>query len=68
MKTLTTSQIGRWDNANRYYINSEYQTESSKAIRTPSRHWPFSQYKHVLTKKYAQQLSIVLGEEVEIIK
>lgn len=68
MKTLTTSQIGRWDNANRYYINSEYQTESSKAIRTPSRHWPFSQYKHVFTKKYAQQLSIVIGEEVQIIK
>lgn len=68
MKTLSTKEIGTWDKGGRYTIDELYQTESSNAIRKPSRAFPFSEYKHALTKKYAKQLSAKLGYEVEVVK
>lgn len=69
MNTIRASELGSWDKAGRYYIRPEYHTESSSKIRTPSRHWPYSEYKHVFTKKYANQLAEKLGvDQIEIIK
>ena len=68
MKTLSTKEIGTWDKAGRYTIDAPYQTESSNAIRKPSRAFPFSEYKHALTKKYSKQLSAKLAYEVEVIR
>jgi len=68
MKTLTSKQIGKWDKAGRFFIAPEYHTDSSRTVRGPSRSWPYSEYKHIFTKKYAKQLSLLLGEEIKIIK
>lgn len=65
---LSMKQIGHWDKGGRFHINEEFTTESSSYIRRPSRNFPFSEYKHVLTKKYAKQLSEKLGYPVEIVK
>lgn len=66
---LTAKQIGSFDKANRYVIDFAYQTESSANIRKPSRAWPYTEYKHIFTKKYAKQLAEKLGvEKVEIYK
>lgn len=65
---ISTKQIGHWDKAGRFYINDEYHTDSSKHVRRPSRNWPYSEWKHVHTKKYAKQLAQHLGvDSVEII-
>ncbi len=61
MKTFTAKEIGSFDNAGRFYISAEFHTESSSVVRTPSRSWPYSQYKHIFTKKYAKQLAEKLG-------
>jgi hypothetical protein len=50
------SEVGAFDNAKRYQIIKEFETESSSAIRSPSRSWPFSKLKHVYTRKYQAQL------------
>ena len=68
MKTLSTKQIGSWDKAGRYTIDEPYKTASSDAIRRPSRAFPFSEYKHALTKKYAKQLSAKLGYEIQVVR
>lgn len=57
---IITGIIGTWDKASRYYINDEYETESSSYIRSPSRSWNLSKYKHVFTKKYLTQLKVKL--------
>lgn len=44
------------DRAGRVYIREEYQTDSSKSIRSPSRAFPYSKFKHGFTKKYKKQL------------
>ena len=49
--------IGSWDKAGRYYLFDDFQTESSKAIREPSRRFPWSIYKHIFTKKYFNSLT-----------
>jgi len=68
MKTLTAKEIGKFDSANRFYIHAEFHTESSKSIRNPSRSWPYSQYKHIFTKKYAKQLAEILNvDSVQIV-
>jgi hypothetical protein len=49
--------IGYWDKADRYWIEEDYKTESSKNVRYPSREWNLSFYKHIFTTKYIKQLS-----------
>ena len=51
------TEIGKFDKARRYHICSAFTTESSRAIRSPSRSYPYSEYKHIFTKKYAKQLA-----------
>jgi hypothetical protein len=66
---LTSKDIGTWDNGGRYFISEIYHTDSSKAVRTPSRHWPYSEYKHIFTAKYAKQIAEKLGvDSVTILK
>jgi len=65
--TLTTKQIGAWDKGGRYTLHGDYVTESARYIRSPSRAWPYSIYKHVHTQKYAKQLALKLGVEQVII-
>jgi hypothetical protein len=68
MTTLSAKQIGKFDKGGRYYIDDAYRTDSSRAVRTPSRAWPYSEYKHVFIKKYAKQLAEKLGlETLEIV-
>ena len=60
MKTLTKEevlQIGTFDKAGRFYLYSDFETATSRAIRAPSRSWPFSIYKHCFTQKYFKSLS-----------
>lgn len=60
MKALTKKevlQIGSFDKGGRFYLYSEFETETSMAIRAPSRAFPFSIYKHCFTQKYFKSLS-----------
>jgi hypothetical protein len=60
MKALTkelVKKIGYFDKASRFYLKPEYETETSKEIREPSRAFPFSVYKHCFTMKYYNSLS-----------
>ena len=60
MKALTKEQvlqIGTFDKGGRFYLYSEFETETSMAIRAPSRAFPFSVYKHCFTQKYFRSLS-----------
>ena len=70
MKALTKKevlQIGTFDGAGRFYLYRDFETKTSRAIRAPSRAWPFSIYKHCFTQKYFKSLSdaqkIMLGIE-----
>ncbi|MDN7815979.1 hypothetical protein [Burkholderia vietnamiensis] len=49
-------KIGYFDGAHRFYIYESYQTQTSAVIRTPSRAFPHSVFKHTLTKKYVKSL------------
>lgn len=49
-------EVGRFDNAARFTIMEAFTTDSSNNVRSPSRRFPFSEYKHVATKKYQEQL------------
>lgn len=53
--------VCEWDKAGRAYVKSEYVTDSSNAVRAPSRAYPFSMYKHAHTRKYARQLLEVIS-------
>ena len=60
MKALTKKevlQIGTFDKCGRFYLYSDFETETSRAVRAPSRAWPFSVYKHCFTQKYFKSLS-----------
>ena len=60
MKALTKEQvlsIGTFDAGGRFYSYSDFETNTSRAIRAPSRAWPFSVYKHCFTQKYFKSLS-----------
>lgn len=57
--------IGYFDKANRFNLFEVFQTESSSQIRTPSRNFPFSVYKHIFTTKYLKQLLIVLDTPIK---
>ena len=60
MKALTKKevlQIGTFDKGGRFYLYSDFETETSRAVRAPSRAWPFSIYKHCFTQKYFKSLS-----------
>lgn len=60
MKTLIKEQvlsIGTFDKGWRFYLYSDFETNTSRAIRAPSRAWPFSVYKHCFTQKYFKSLS-----------
>lgn len=66
--SITTKEIGTWGNGGRFLIRPKFHTESSRAVRSPSRAWPYSEWKHIKTKKYAKQLAELLGvDEVQII-
>ena len=60
MKTLTKNEvlkIGTFDQGGRFYLYSDFETKTSRAIRAPSRAFPFSVYKHCFTQKYFKSLS-----------
>ena len=60
MKALTKKevlQIGTFDRGGRFYLYRDFETKTSRAIRAPSRAWPFSIYKQSKTKKYFESLS-----------
>ena len=60
MKALTKEQvlsIGTFDKGGRFHLYSDFETETSMAIRAPSRAFPFSVYKHCFTQKYFRSLS-----------
>ena len=72
MKALTKNEvlkIGTFDKGGRFYLYSDFETETSRAIRAPSRAFPFSVYKHCFTQKYFKSLSNAqknaLGIEVD---
>lgn len=53
----TAKKLGRFDNGGRFFLLPQFETNTSKAIRSPSRRFPFSVLKHVLTGKYYRSLS-----------
>ena len=60
MKALTKKEvlsIGTFDKGGRFYLYSDFETATSRAIRAPSRAYPFSIYKHCFTQKYFRSLS-----------
>ncbi len=60
MNTLSNSQlykIGSFDKAGRYYLKSAFETDTSKAIRLPTRNWPLSIWRHCKTGKFYKSLS-----------
>lgn len=62
MKSLTKKEvlsIGSFDGGGRFYLYSEFETKTSRAIRAPSRAFPYSVYKHCFTQKYFKSLSDV---------
>lgn len=56
-------RLGKFDNAGRYYIHSAAHTDSSRKVRSPSRAWPYSEYKHAFTVVYARQLAMLINFE-----
>jgi hypothetical protein len=44
---------GKWDKGGRWYPNKKYIIPGSFEVRSPSRNWGSSYYKHFLSKKYA---------------
>ncbi len=48
--------LGSWDTGGRYTIDRAFRTSTSQLIREPSRAWPYSEYKHLFTKKYLRSL------------
>lgn len=68
MTTLTKQElykIGSFDKAGRFELHPEFETETSSSIRTPSRSWPLSVWKHCKTAKYYNSLS---EEQIQKIK
>jgi len=60
MKTLTKTEMykmGKFDKGGRYNLNTEFQTETSRAIRSPSRAWTLSIWTHCKTAKFYKSLS-----------
>ena len=47
---------GKNDNASRWYPSEEYMVPSSFNVRSPSRNWPSSYFKHFYSLKYARLL------------
>lgn len=58
-------KIGSFDSAGRYELYPEFETHTSQTIRTPSRSWPLSVWKHIKTKKYLKSLSEMITNELE---
>ena len=60
MKALTKKevlQIGTFDRGGRFYLYSDFETKTSRAIRKPCRWWPLSIYDHCFTQRYFKSLS-----------
>ena len=53
----TAKKLGHFDNGNRFYLSPQFETETSRAIRSPSRRFPYSLLKHLMTGKYFKSLS-----------
>ena len=49
--------IGSFDSGNRYTLTPFFETETSRVVRSPSRSWPLSVWKHCKTAKYFKSLS-----------
>ena len=68
MKTLTKDEvlkIGSFDGGGRFYLHRDFETKTSRAVRAPSRTWPFSIYKHCFTQKYFKSLSDAQKQKLE---
>lgn len=50
-------RMGDFDNGGRFTLLPEFQTATSELIRTPSRNWPLSVWKHAQTAKYYKSLN-----------
>lgn len=59
-------EIGFFDSGSRFYLHDAFQTDTSYRVRTPSRAWPYSVYKHVMTKKYLKSLIAKLEQEQQL--
>ena len=60
VQTLTKTDLykmGSFDNGGRYYLDDTFQTESSKGLRSPSRQWPLSVWKHCQTIKFRKSMT-----------
>ena len=56
--------LGAWDKAGRWRFHPHAETASSAAIRAPSRAFPYSEWKHAHTVKYAKSLANkIIGEK-----
>ena len=53
----TAVQYGEWDKAGRWYPDNKFKIPGSFEVRTPSRRFPTSYFKHFLTLKYARMLA-----------
>ena len=63
-----TFHPGAWDMficgaGNKLTLKPEWETETSRDIRSPSHAWPYSVFKHTLTAKYRKSLLEKLKSE-----
>jgi len=56
--------IGSFDSGNRYTLTPFFETKTSLSIRSPSRAFPLSLWKHCKTAKYFASLSDVQKEAI----
>lgn len=57
--------IGYFDKGGRYYLKDEFCTDTSDNVRSPSRAWNLSVWKHVFTGKYLKSLSESQLKQIE---
>lgn len=53
----TARALGEWDKAGRWYPDKEFMIPGSFMVRSPSRRFPTSYFKHFMTSKYARLLA-----------
>jgi len=49
--------VGKFDKSSKFYPYEEFVVKGSFLVRSPSRAYPYSYYKHTLTLKYAKLLA-----------
>lgn len=50
-------KMGSFDNAGRFYLDDIFETDTSKSVRSPSRSWPLSIWKHCQTIKFRKSMT-----------